>query len=128
MLLVCQFKYGCHRQESNLHLGFRKPPSYPLNDDGSERKYTTEFEKNRYFAIVSKMNPDERVLLEHTLKLSEENNKILRGIQSAQRRATVYGLIKLALIIVPLVLGYVFIQPYLDQAVSNYNSIQGLFN
>jgi len=74
------------------------------------------------------MNPEERVLLEHTLKLSEENNKILRGIQSAQRRAAVYGLIKLALIIVPLVLGYVFIQPYLDQAVENYRSIQGLFN
>jgi len=91
-------------------------------------KYNTKFEKNRYFVIVSEMNPDERVLLEHTLKLSEENNKILRGIQSAQRRATIYGLIKLALIIVPLVLGYVFIQPYLDQAVSNYNSIQGLFN
>ena len=74
------------------------------------------------------MNPEERTLLEHTAKLSEENNRILRSIRGSQRRATIYGLIKLVLIIVPLVLGYVFIQPYLDQAVSNYKSIQGLFN
>ena|SRR3989344_2606650 len=89
-------------------------------------KYNTKFEKNRYFVIVSEMNPDERVLLEHTLKLSEENNKILRGIQSAQRRATIYGLIKLALIIVPLIAGYLFLQPYLDQALEGYNGIQEL--
>ena len=89
-------------------------------------KYNTKFEKNRYFVIVSEMNPDERVLLEHTLKLSEENNKILRGIQSAQRRATIYGLIKLALIIVPLIAGYLFLQPYLDQALEVYNRIQEL--
>lgn len=74
------------------------------------------------------MNPEERALLEHTAKLSEENNRMLRSIRGAQRRAAIYGFIKLALIIVPLVAGYIFIQPYLDQAVANYNSIQGLFN
>ncbi|OHA89904.1 MAG: hypothetical protein A2832_02090 [Candidatus Zambryskibacteria bacterium RIFCSPHIGHO2_01_FULL_44_22b] len=72
------------------------------------------------------MNPEDRVLLEHTLKLSEENNKILRGIQSAQKRATIYGFIKLIIIIVPLVAGYLFIQPYLDQALDGYNGVQEL--
>ena len=72
------------------------------------------------------MNPEDRVLLEHTLKLSEENNKILGGIQSAQKRATIYGFIKLIIIIVPLVAGYLFIQPYLDQALDGYNGVQEL--
>jgi len=72
------------------------------------------------------MNPEERVLLEHTLKLSEENNKILRGIQSAQRRATIYGFVKLIIIIVPLIAGYLFLQPYLDQALAGYNGVQEL--
>ena len=72
------------------------------------------------------MNPEERVLLEHTLKLSEENNKILRGIQSAQRRATIYGFVKLIIIIVPLIAGYLFLQPYLDQALAGYNGGQEL--
>ena len=74
------------------------------------------------------MNPEEKVLLERTLRLSEENNKMLRSIQARAKRAAIYGFIKLALIILPFVLGYIFLEPYFDQAKENYENIQGLLN
>ncbi|MBI1974253.1 MAG: hypothetical protein HYS51_00095 [Candidatus Zambryskibacteria bacterium] len=72
------------------------------------------------------MNPEERALLEQTLKLSEENNRMLRNIRKTQRRAAIYGFIKLVIIIVPLVAGYLFLQPYLNQALEGYNGVQRL--
>jgi hypothetical protein len=74
------------------------------------------------------MNPEDRALLEHSIKLSEDNNKILQKMMRAQRRATVYGFVKLLIIIVPLVLGYVFLQPYIGEAQKNYSNIQDLLS
>ena len=72
------------------------------------------------------MNPEDRVLLERTLKLSEENNRILRKMQSAARWAIIWGFIKVAIVVVPLVLGYIFLQPYFEQAGENYHGIREL--
>ena len=74
------------------------------------------------------MNPEEKVLLERTLKLSEENNQILRKMQRAARWAILWGFIKVAVIIVPLVIGYFYLQPFLDQALENFNSVKELIN
>ena len=74
------------------------------------------------------MNPQEKVLLERTLKLSEENNQILHKMQRAARWAILWGFIKVAIIIVPLVVGYLYLQPFLGQAKENFNSIQDLLN
>jgi hypothetical protein len=74
------------------------------------------------------MNPEDRALLERSIKLSEDNNKILQKMMRAQRRATVYGFIKLLIIIVPLVVGYLFLQPYIDQAQENFSDIQDLLS
>ena len=72
------------------------------------------------------MNPEEKVLLERTLKLSEENNKILRKMQRAAKWAIVWGFVKVAIIVVPLVLGYIYFQPFLGQVMDNFNNIQEL--
>ena len=72
------------------------------------------------------MNPEEKVLLERTLKLSEENNQILRQMRRTARWAVVWGFIKAALIIVPLILGYLYLQPFFDQILENYSSAQEL--
>lgn len=72
------------------------------------------------------MNPEERVLLERTLKLSEENNKILHKMQRAARWAILWGFIKVAIIIVPLIAGYLYLQPFLEQALDNFNNIREL--
>lgn len=74
------------------------------------------------------MNPEEKVLLERTLKLSEENNQILRKMQRAARWGIIWGFIKMAVIIVPLVVGYLYLEPFLNQALENFNSVKELLN
>ncbi len=74
------------------------------------------------------MNPEERHLLERSLSLAEENNKILQKIEARAKRAVIYGFIKLAIIILPFVIGYFLLEPYFDQAMSNYSTFQGLLN
>jgi len=74
------------------------------------------------------MNPEEKVLLERALKLSEENNQILRKIERRAQWAVLWGFIKVAIIIVPLVVGYLYLQPLLDQALENFNSVKELIN
>lgn len=74
------------------------------------------------------MNPEERHLLERSLKLSEENNKMLKKMQRIHRWAVVWGFIKAALVIVPLVIGYFLLQPYIEEARGNVSQIQGLFS
>ena len=73
------------------------------------------------------MNPDERHLLERTLKLTEENNKILHRVEARARRAAIYGFIKLALILLPFVIGYFFLEPYFDEAAGQYSSLKQTF-
>lgn len=67
------------------------------------------------------MNPEERRLLEQTLRLTEENNGILKNIQARAKRQAIYGFIKLALFILPFVLGYLFLEPYINEARDNYS-------
>ena len=74
------------------------------------------------------MNPEDKVLLERTLKLSEENNQILRKMQRTARWATVWGFIKVAIVIVPLIVGYLYLEPYLGQALDNFNNVRELLN
>jgi len=74
------------------------------------------------------MNPEERELLERTLKFSEENNQILRKMRRAAMWGTLWGFIKVAMIVVPLVVGYLYLQPFLDQIMANFNSIKELLS
>jgi len=78
--------------------------------------------------MILSMSPEEKVLLERTLKLSEENNQILRKMQRAARWAILWGFIKVAIIVVPLVVGYLYLEPYLGQAMNNFNDIKAFLN
>jgi len=72
------------------------------------------------------MNPEERELLERTLKLSEENNLLLQKIQRTARRAAIWGFIKIVIVVGPLIVGYIYLQPFLAQAMDNFNSVKSL--
>ncbi|MDB5266455.1 MAG: hypothetical protein JWN89_270 [Parcubacteria group bacterium] len=72
------------------------------------------------------MSPEEKELLRRTLVLSEENNKILQKLQGHMRWQAFWSVIKILLVVVPLILGYVFLQPYLGSALNNYQEIQGM--
>lgn len=73
------------------------------------------------------MNPEERTLLERNLKLSEDNHRILKKFERRFRWAFIWGVIKVAIIMVPLVLGYLFIRPHLDEARTEFQEIKGAF-
>lgn len=72
------------------------------------------------------MNPEERLLLERTLKLSEENNELLKKIQKTAKRTAIWGFIKVAIIILPLVVGYIYLLPFLGQAIEGFNSVKDI--
>lgn len=70
------------------------------------------------------MNSEERELLERTLRISEENNKILKGMRRAGRLGTAFRIFYW-LVIIGLGFGaYYFIEPY----VKHFNSVYTQFN
>ena len=74
------------------------------------------------------MNPEERNLLERALKVSEENNQLLQKIERTTRRAAVWGFVKVAIVVLPLIAGYIYLQPVLEQALDNFNRARELLN
>ena len=74
------------------------------------------------------MDPEERALLERSLKLTEENNQILRKMRRTARWAVVWGFIKVLIIIVPLVVGYIYLQPFFEQIAASYGTLKEFLN
>ncbi len=72
------------------------------------------------------MNPEEREFLRRTLALSEENNKILLKLQRTAHWHVIWVFIKILIVVVPLVVGYVFLEPYLDSITKSFGDIQTL--
>lgn len=69
------------------------------------------------------MDPKDKELLERTLKISEENNKILKGMRRAGRFAFFFRMFYW-MIIIGIGLGsYYFIEPYLKQVMDTYSVI-----
>lgn len=73
-----------------------------------------------------RMSPEERSLLERTLKLSEENNRMLRKIRTAARWGIVWGIIKFLIVVIPLILGLLYLEPYLGPVGQTLKDAQGL--
>jgi len=67
------------------------------------------------------MLPEERALLEKSIRLGEDNNKILRSMKRSQRWSSIFRAIYWILIIGSAFGAYYFIQPYFDQVVDMYN-------
>ncbi|MFZ2769655.1 MAG: hypothetical protein WA048_00330 [Minisyncoccia bacterium] len=49
-----------------------------------------------------------------SVKLSEDNNKILLGIRRTLHLQAIWSVVKIAIVVIPLVAGYIFLQPYLN--------------
>ncbi|MBU6430968.1 MAG: hypothetical protein KGJ58_01300 [Patescibacteria group bacterium] len=74
------------------------------------------------------MNSEERELLERTLKISEENNKILKGIRRSNRLATGFKVFYW-LVIIGLGFGaYYLIEPYVKEFRSVYSQFINIIN
>jgi hypothetical protein len=70
------------------------------------------------------MTPEEHELLRRSIALSEENNDILRGIQSSMRLARFMTFLYWLIIIGISVGAYYYAQPYIEKAVSVYKTAQ----
>lgn len=74
------------------------------------------------------MNPEEKRLLERTLKLSEENNQMLRGMRRFARWGILWGILKVAIIVIPIVLGYLYLEPHFGPISDTWRDAQDLLN
>ncbi len=70
------------------------------------------------------MDPETSHLVRKTLDLVEENNRILKGLQSTARWNRFFVFLKW-LVIIGITFGtYYFIEPYLNQAISTYSGFK----
>ena len=72
------------------------------------------------------MDPESKQLLQNTLALAEENNKLLHKIRGVQRRETIWNTVKI-LVIVAIALGsFYYIEPYLNKVMDLYSSVSDM--
>ena len=70
------------------------------------------------------MDPEAKELLQNTLLLTEENNKILHQIRGVQKREAIWRVLKI-LVIVGIAFGsFYFLEPYLDKVMSMYDGVK----
>jgi len=72
------------------------------------------------------METEDRILIEKNLKLSEENNKILRRLQRHARLDFFWSVIKILVVVVPLIIGYLYLEPYLGTIEESFNTIKSI--
>ena len=72
------------------------------------------------------MDDDDRELLLRVAKLAEDNNRMLRRIKRSLFWGEVWGLIKIAIIVIPLIIGYLYLEPYLGPLSGTLSHFQGL--
>ena len=72
------------------------------------------------------MDQESKQLLQNTLALAEENNKMLHKIRGVQKRSTFWQVLKL-IVIIGIALGsFYYIEPYLNKIMDLYNSVSGM--
>jgi Na+/proline symporter len=70
------------------------------------------------------MDPESKKLLEETYSLEEENNRMLHALKRSMLWSRIMSVIYWILILGISVGAFYFIQPFLDQATSMYDSIK----
>jgi len=70
------------------------------------------------------MTPEEKELLEHTHKLTAENNKILHTLRTAHRWSVITRVLYWALIIGVALGAFYYIQPYIEAIGNVYGGLQ----
>ncbi len=71
------------------------------------------------------MDPESKKLLEDTLRLEQDNNKILHSMRRTMRFSSIMTFIYWIIIIGSAVGAYYYFQPYFNKILGVYNSITG---
>lgn len=74
------------------------------------------------------MSPEERELLNKSVSLAEDNNKILHSMKRSMRYASIVRAIYWIFIIGSALGAYYFIQPYIDKLVGVYGGAKSDLN
>jgi hypothetical protein len=69
------------------------------------------------------MSPEERKLLEESVELSRENNRLLRKLRGAARWQQFFSALKWLVILASVVGSYYYLQPWIDKLVETYGSL-----
>ncbi|MDP2651300.1 MAG: hypothetical protein Q8O98_01775, partial [bacterium] len=56
------------------------------------------------------------------------NHKILKKMERRFRWAFAWGVIKIFIIAIPLIIGYIYLQPHFEAAASNWNEVKEFVN
>lgn len=73
------------------------------------------------------MSPEERELLNRTVTLAEDNNKLLHSIRKSMRVASVARVIYWVFIVGSAVGAFYLLQPYVDQFKDAYSGVGDVF-
>lgn len=74
------------------------------------------------------MTPEDRELLRRNVALSEENNDMLRGIQSSLRLSRFISTVYWIVIIGSAIGAFYFVKPYIQQAEDLYGGVKSNWN
>ncbi len=74
------------------------------------------------------MTPEEKNLLQRTLELTEENNRMLKSMSRSMKLARVMSIIYWVFIIGSAVGAYYLIQPYIDAITGAYGGAKTTFD
>jgi len=72
------------------------------------------------------MEEEIKNLLKENLKLNQEIHKMVKGIKSFLFWQRIWGVIKILIIIVPIIVGIIYLPPLLKQVMGQYQSLLGI--
>lgn len=72
------------------------------------------------------MNPEEKELTRRALELSEENHRILLKIDRAMHWYKVWSIVKVCLLVLPFIFGYVYLKPYVGSIGDSLSGVSEL--
>lgn len=70
------------------------------------------------------MEPEDKRLLEKTLEVSEENNRLLKEVEKGIRWNRVFSIVRIVIILLPFVLGFLYLLPFI-QKLNDFYSVFG---
>lgn len=72
------------------------------------------------------MDPESKRLIEETLRLTKENNKMLHKVRNVQKWDTFWRSLKMILVVAVALGALYFIEPYVNKMIELYDSISGV--
>lgn len=72
----------------------------------------------------NKMDSEEKEMLEETLELAKENNKMLQALKRQMQWGRIFQIVRWVIIVGAAVGAYYYIEPYLTSLFDTYHNLQ----